>query len=145
VNFTSLSSHVPSQPDPPPTFFQTTLKSEVVPSGLVSVPLIVCVFPSSEMVWVMELSSLPSFLITRKVNLEKSKFSGDQVKIQDLGGNKYRWMVGNISDTITYDGTDQPFNFGRTISMTPEGTNNWKIKPCSQYRSRIEDGLFQAA
>ena len=62
-----------------------------------------------------------------KVNMEKSKFSGDQVKIQDRGGNKYKWTVGNISDTITYDGTDQPVNFGRTISMTPEGTNHWKM------------------
>jgi hypothetical protein len=62
-----------------------------------------------------------------KLNMEKSKFSGDQVKIQDLGGNKYKWTVGNLSDTITYDGTDQPVNFGRTISMTPEGTNSWKM------------------
>ena len=30
------------------------------------------------------------------------------------------WTAGNISDTIIYDGTDQPVNFGRTISMTPE-------------------------
>ena len=62
-----------------------------------------------------------------KLNMEKSQFTGDQIKIKDLGGNKYEWTVGNRSDKITYDGTDQPVHFGRTISMAPEGTNNWKM------------------
>src|ERR1700758_1872909 len=64
VNFTSASSHVPPHPEPLPNRFHTTLNSEVVPSGLVSVPLIVCVFPSSEIVCVIELRTLPSFLMT---------------------------------------------------------------------------------
>jgi hypothetical protein len=62
-----------------------------------------------------------------KLNMEKSQFAGEQVKIQDLGGNKYKWTVGDRSDTITFDGTDQPVHFGRTISMTTEGTNAWKM------------------
>jgi len=62
-----------------------------------------------------------------KLNMEKSQFAGDEIKIQGLGGEKYKWTVGNVSDTITYDGTDQPVHFGRTISMTPEGTNSWKM------------------
>jgi hypothetical protein len=41
-----------------------------------------------------------------KLNMEKSKFSGDPVKIQDLGGNKYKWTVGNLSDTMKFDGKD---------------------------------------
>ena len=62
-----------------------------------------------------------------KLNMEKSKFSGEQIKIQDLGGNKYKWTFGEVSDTITYDGTEQAVSFGRTLSMTPEGTNSWKM------------------
>ena len=62
-----------------------------------------------------------------KLNIEKSKFVGEQTKIQDLGGNKYKWSYGNVSDTLTYDGTDQPDSFGRTVSMAPEGTNNWRM------------------
>jgi hypothetical protein len=62
-----------------------------------------------------------------KLNMEKSTFTGEQIKIKDLGGNKYEWTVGNVSDTITYDGTDQPVHFGRTISMAPEGANSWKM------------------
>ena len=37
-----------------------------------------------------------------KLNEEKSKFAGELIKIQDLGGNKYKWTVGNITDTIPY-------------------------------------------
>ena len=44
-----------------------------------------------------------------------------------VGGNKYKWTSGNVSDTITADGTDQPVRFGRTISIAPEGANNWKM------------------
>src|SRR5229473_2911704 len=62
-----------------------------------------------------------------KLNMEKSKFAGEQTRIEDLGGNKYKWTSGNVSDTITADGTDQPVRFGRTISIAPEGANNWKM------------------
>ena len=62
-----------------------------------------------------------------KLNMEKSKFIGEQVKIQELGANKYKWTSNNVSDTIIYDGADQPVHFGRTISMAPEGANSWKM------------------
>ena len=62
-----------------------------------------------------------------KLNMEKSKFAGEQTKIEDLGGNKYKWTAGNVSDTFTADGTDQPTRFGRTISIAPEGANKWKM------------------
>lgn len=62
-----------------------------------------------------------------KLNMEKSQFTGDQIKIQDLGGNKYKWTVGKISDTIAYDGSEQAVHFDRTLSMTPDGANNWKM------------------
>jgi hypothetical protein len=62
-----------------------------------------------------------------KLNMEKSKFTGERIKIQDLGGNKYKWTFGDVSDTLTYDGTEQPATFGRTIIMAPEGNNSWKM------------------
>jgi hypothetical protein len=62
-----------------------------------------------------------------KLNLQKSKFAGEQTKIEDLGSNKYKWISGNMSDTITADGTDQPVRFGRTMSIAPEGANNWRM------------------
>lgn len=62
-----------------------------------------------------------------KLNIEKSQFTGEQTKIEDLGGNKYKWTNGNVTETIHADGTDQPMQFGRTISFAPDGTNNWKM------------------
>lgn len=62
-----------------------------------------------------------------KLNMEKSKFAGEQMKFANLDGNKYRLTFGNISDTITADGTDQAVHFGRTVSITPQGTKIWKM------------------
>jgi hypothetical protein len=67
------------------------------------------------------------FVGTWKLNQEKSKIAGEQMKIEDLGNNKYKISFGQISDTITADGTDQPVHFGRTRSITKEGANTWKV------------------
>jgi len=62
-----------------------------------------------------------------KLNMEKSKFVGEQIKIQDLGGNKYKWDRGDGSEIITYDGAYQTVRFGRTLSMAAEGKNTWRM------------------
>jgi hypothetical protein len=62
-----------------------------------------------------------------KMNMGKSKLTGEQWKIEDLGGNKYKWTDGNVSDTFVADGSDQPVHFGRTLSLAPEGPNSWKM------------------
>jgi hypothetical protein len=62
-----------------------------------------------------------------KLNMEKSKVTGEQTKIEDLGGNKYKWTSGNVTNTYTADGTDQPTQFGNTIAITPVDANNWKM------------------
>jgi hypothetical protein len=62
-----------------------------------------------------------------KINKEKSKIAGEQMKIQDLGGDKYKWTVGNDSDTVAADGTDQPIHYGRTMVLTKEGPNTLKM------------------
>jgi hypothetical protein len=62
-----------------------------------------------------------------KLNQEKSKITGEQMKIEDLGGNKYKWTFGNVSDTVTADGTDQPIHFGSTMALTPEGDKSLKM------------------
>jgi len=58
-----------------------------------------------------------------KLNMEKSTFAGERIKIQHLRGNEYKWGSGGGSDTISNDGTYQTVRFGRTITMTREGTN----------------------
>jgi hypothetical protein len=62
-----------------------------------------------------------------KLNMEKSKFTGEQTKIEDLGGSKYKWTTGNVTNTYIADGTDQPTHFGNTVAITPVDANNWKM------------------
>jgi hypothetical protein len=62
-----------------------------------------------------------------KLNQEKSKLSGERSTIELLGGDKIKWTSGNVSDTMTLDGTDQPVHFGKTVAITPEGPNDWKM------------------
>ena len=62
-----------------------------------------------------------------KLNQDKSKISGEQMKIEDLGDNKFKWTFGNDSDTVTADGTDQPVHFGRTMELSKEGPNSLKM------------------
>lgn len=62
-----------------------------------------------------------------KLNQAKSKIAGEQLKIEDLGGNKFKLTSGTVADTIVADGTDQPVHFDRTLAITPEGANVWKM------------------
>jgi hypothetical protein len=62
-----------------------------------------------------------------KLNQDKSKIVGQQLKIEDLGSKKYKISFGDNSDTITADGTDQPIRYGRTESIATEGSNTWKM------------------
>jgi len=61
-----------------------------------------------------------------KFNQEKSNMTGIQMKIEDLGDNKYKITMGGTSDTITADGTDQPMQSGETEAITKQGPNTWK-------------------
>jgi hypothetical protein len=62
-----------------------------------------------------------------KLDKEKSKISGEQVKIEDLGNNSYKFTFNGVSDTVKADGTDQPIHYGRTRSLTKEGSNTFKF------------------
>ncbi|HEV2178267.1 MAG TPA: hypothetical protein VGW33_13865 [Terriglobia bacterium] len=62
-----------------------------------------------------------------KLNPSKSKMTGEQEKIEALGGNKYTFTFGEISDTLVADGTDQPMHYGSTRAITEEGPNTWKL------------------
>ena len=62
-----------------------------------------------------------------KLDQEKSKITGEQMKIEDLGDNKYQFTIGETSDTITADGTDQPVHDGQSMAITKDGSDTWKI------------------
>jgi len=62
-----------------------------------------------------------------KLNKDKSKVTGEQMKIEDLGDNKYKFTQGDESNTITMDGSDQPIHYGRTMSLTNESPTSFKM------------------
>ena len=61
-----------------------------------------------------------------KLNPSRSKLT-DQMKVESVGANKYVFDFGGGSETIVVDGTDQPGNFGSTLSVTVEGPDTWKV------------------
>ena len=62
-----------------------------------------------------------------KLNLAKSNVDGEQLKIEDLGGNSYKLTSHNASSTIRADGTDQPDQFGTTTAIALIGSNAWRM------------------
>ena len=61
-----------------------------------------------------------------KLNPARSKLT-DQMKVESVGANKYVFDFGGGSETVVVDGTDQPGNFGSTLSVTVEGPDTWKV------------------
>lgn len=65
------------------------------------------------------------FVGTWKLNPSKSELT-DQMKVESLGSNRYAFDFGGGTETIVADGTDQPANFGTTMSVTIEAPDTWK-------------------
>ena len=66
-----------------------------------------------------------SFVGEWKMNAKKSKLT-DEMKVTGLGGNKYTFdFGGGDPETIVVDGTDQPGNFGTTMSTTVVSKDEW--------------------
>jgi hypothetical protein len=51
----------------------------------------------------------------------------DQFKVESVAANKYAFDFGGGAETIATDRTDQPANFGTTLSVTIEGPDSWKV------------------
>ena len=62
-----------------------------------------------------------------RLNKDKSKVTGEQMKIEDLGNNKLKFAHGTDTDTVTMDGMDHPIHYGRTMSLTKESPNSFKM------------------
>jgi hypothetical protein len=67
-----------------------------------------------------------SFAGKWKLNTDKSKFSGLEEKIENLGGDKYKFSFGDDTETIVLDGKDYPTKYGNMWSVTKTGPNSWK-------------------
>jgi hypothetical protein len=60
-----------------------------------------------------------------KFNSARSKITGQRQVIEDLGGNKYKFVFGTDSFKILADGSDQPVKYGGTFSWKETGPNTW--------------------
>jgi len=59
-----------------------------------------------------------------KLNPSRSKLT-DQMKVQSIAANKYAFDFGDGSaEVIAVNGTDQPGNFGTTLSVSIEGPDS---------------------
>ena len=67
-----------------------------------------------------------AFVGNWKLNTDKSKFTGLQEKIEDLGGNEFKFTFGDDMETIVMDGKEHPTKYGYMWSVTPDGTSKWK-------------------
>lgn len=66
------------------------------------------------------------FVGSWRLNSSKSKLT-DVMKVQNLSGLSYVFNFGSGAETLNVDGTDQPGNFGSTLSVAIEGPNTWKV------------------
>ncbi len=67
-----------------------------------------------------------SFVGKWKLNPDKSQFTGLIYKIEDVGGNKYRFAFGDDAETVPLDGKGHPTKYGNTWAITQTGPNKWK-------------------
>jgi len=61
-----------------------------------------------------------------KLNPEKSQFTGLTYKVEDAGGDKYKFVFGDDVETVTFDGKPQITKYGNVWSVTKTGPNAWK-------------------
>jgi hypothetical protein len=61
-----------------------------------------------------------------KLNPDKSTFTGQQEKIEDLGGDKFKFSFGDDTQSIVIDGKEHPSKYGGMWSVKKEGPNSWK-------------------
>jgi hypothetical protein len=67
------------------------------------------------------------FLGKWKLDLAKSKLTGQTILIEEVPGDGYMFKEDEHSDTILADGLDHPTHFGETMSITRKTTEEWDI------------------
>lgn len=87
---------------------------------------VLSVFASTCLAGTTLLAGDASFVGKWKLNPEKSKFTGLQRTIEDLGGDKFKFSFGDDSQTIVMDGKEYPTKYGGMWSVTKTGPNSWK-------------------
>lgn len=61
-----------------------------------------------------------------KLNPQKSTLTGLQEKIENVGGDKYKFVFGDEVENVAFDGKEYPTTDGFMWSVTKTGPNSWK-------------------
>lgn len=67
-----------------------------------------------------------SFVGKWKFNPEKSQLTGLTYKVEDAGNSHYKFVFGDDSEAVTFDGKEHTTKYGNTWSITKTGPNTWK-------------------
>ena len=62
-----------------------------------------------------------------KLNLAKSKLTGQTIEIRTVAGNGYEFKEDQHSDIIFADGLDHPTHFGETMAIKQKKADTWAI------------------
>src|ERR1700730_17370137 len=62
-----------------------------------------------------------------KLDLAKSRLTGQVIEIQEIPGNAYRFKEDEHSDIILNDGLDHTTHFGDTMAVTQSEPGIWSI------------------
>ena len=68
----------------------------------------------------------PSFAGTWKINFDKSKITGFQEKIEDLGNHEMKFSFGDDTETYYFDGKEHPTRYGSARTITTESPDKWQ-------------------
>lgn len=67
-----------------------------------------------------------SFVGKWKFNPDKSQLSGLTYKVEDAGNNQYKFVFGDDTETVSFDGKPHLTKYGETWSITKSGPNGWR-------------------
>ena len=62
-----------------------------------------------------------------KLNVAKSKFTGQRDKVAAAGANAWTFSYGTFSWTVKTDGSDTPTPFGNTVAFQAESPTTWRF------------------
>src|SRR5580658_6627389 len=62
-----------------------------------------------------------------KLNLAKSKLTGQIIQIEEVSGGSYKFKEDEHSDIVFVDGLDHPTHFGDTMAITQKTPDTWAI------------------
>ena len=66
-----------------------------------------------------------SFVGKWKFNPDKSQLNGLTYKVEDAGNNRYKFVFGDDSETVSLNGKPHLTKYGNTWSVTKSGPNGW--------------------